>query len=426
MVGSALRASAEDFRDRLRPLVDPAAGGSTRDSLWWVIALLLAGLRLGTLAQMAPSFTLAVRTSPHPPAAVLTWLLAAVSSVVLCVVVWRTRRPPGNKMMLVDAGFALALFGLGSLAVAETDRIGTWVGFQASWALSVLMGAAGAPSWRLWGLVMVTLISVDLWFVLPDGSSGDVQTITGNLLTLILLPTLIRAAFRYATRIAEIADTSRARAAELARREEERRAQAAMHNGAAVMSLMARDDLSDAVKAALREQAREETERMRRYLNGERVREGQAQGRTEVLATLVERAATGFPDLRIDTLTDLGAHVRLTRAAGEAMAAALTSVLLNVRVHSGANRVVMHLDEEDAVWTLSVHDDGQGFDVDATAEGVGLGEVVRAQLALHDIEVSVESMVGAGTTVLMCGAWRGGAADLLAPTTGGAAQGEAR
>ncbi|MGN0065754.1 MAG: hypothetical protein ACI379_16070 [Nocardioides sp.] len=422
MAGSALRASTEHFRDRLRPLVDPAAGGSTRDSLWWVIALLLAGLRLGTLAQMAPSFTLAVRTSPNPPVALLTWILAAVSSLVLCVVVWRTRRPPGNRMMLVDAAFALALFGLGSVAVAETDRVGTWIGFQASWALSVLMGSAGAPSWRLWGAVMVTLISVDLWFVLPDTSNGDLQTIAGNLLTLILLPTLIRAAFRYATRIAEIADESRARAAELARREEERRAQAAMHNGAALMSLMARDDLSEAVKEALREQALEETQRMRRYLNGERVGEG----RPEVLAELVERAAAGFPDLRIDTLTDLGAHVRLTRAAGEAMAAALTSVLLNVRVHAGANRVVMHLDEEDGTWTLSVHDDGEGFDVDATDEGVGLGEVVRAQLALHDVAVSVESMVGAGTTVLMSGAWRGEPAEVLAPAPGRTGRGEAR
>lgn len=397
MTRTSTRTSWQDLRARWQGIVDPAAAESTRDSLGWVIGLLVAGLRIGTLAQMAPSFTLAMTTSPHPAAALATWVLAVVAILVLCTGVVRTRRPPGNVLVLVDVSIAVAMFLLGGLAVAEEHRVGTWIGFQPSWALSVLMAAAVAPSWRIFLSAMAVLCAVDLWFVLPDPTDASVPTVVGNLLTLIVLPVLIRAAFRYATRIAEVADDSKARVAELARREEEGRAQAAMHNGAAVMALMARDDLSDQVKTALRSQAREETERMRRYLHGE----ASARGADESLAAVVEHAVAAFPDLRVDTLTDLGGHVLVSRAEAERVGAALTSVLLNVRVHAQASRVVVHLDEEDDEWTLTVHDDGVGFDVASTREGVGLREVVRAQLATDGVAVRVDSMVGAGTTVVL-------------------------
>jgi signal transduction histidine kinase len=400
-------------RDRIRarwgPLLDPATAASTQESLLFAIGLLFAALRLGTLAQMAPSFPVAVSTSPHPPLAVTTWALACASTALVCVTVARTRRPPGVGVAMADTGLTLLMFVLGGAAVAEGDRIGTWIGFQPSWALSVLMATSVVSSRRAWLAAMTVLCAADLWFVLPDPASVNVATVTGNLLTLLVLPVLVRVAFRYATRIAEIADESRARAAELARREEERRAQVAMHNGAAVMALLARDDLSEPVKEALREQAREETQRMRRYLDG-----GSLAGRgdgwpttmpardEETLGELVRRVVAAFPDLRTDTLADLGGHVRVPGAVADDIAAALTSVLLNVRVHADAQRVTVHVDELDGEWTVTVHDDGVGFDVAATSEGVGLAEVVRAQLARHGIVVRIESMVGAGTTVALC------------------------
>ena len=95
--------------------------------------------------------------------------------------------------------------------------------------------------------------------------------------------------------------------------------------------------------------------------------------------------------------------MQVTHAEAERVGAALTSVLLNVRVHAQASRVVVHLDELEDEWTLTVHDDGVGFDVDSTTEGVGLREVVRAQLARDGIVVRVDSMVGAGTTVVLSG-----------------------
>lgn len=378
---------------------DPTALGSTRASLWWTIALLLGGLRLGTLVQMAPSFPSALQVPGPTALTVLAWLLAAVWSVVFCTLLWRSRQPPGTRLVVVDVAVVVVLIAMGELTVPVSDRIGSWIGFQPGYALSVLMAASLIPSWRVWALAVLAVCASDLRFIMAD-PDATAPTVAGNLLTLVLMPLLTRLAFRYATRIALVADDSKARSALLARREEERRAQAAMHNGAAVMELLARDDLSEPVKKALREQAREETRRMRRYLSGDT---GPVQCDTCVVE-LLERSADAFPDLRIDLITDLGLGLEVPEPVAEALSAAVTSVLLNVREHSGARRVVVHLDDGEAFWTLSVHDDGAGFDVSSTPEGVGLREVVRHALSTHGIHVRIDSVLGAGTNVVITGA----------------------
>lgn len=382
-------------------MLDPTALGSVRAGLWWNIGLLVAALRVGTVIQMLPSLPLAVRSSERPALTVLAWTLALALTAVLCVGVARNKRPPYDQMALFETVAMLALFGLGFLTVAPEDRVGNWVAFQPAYALSLMIGLSVLTSRRVWLLVLVLIPTADVLFCM-SAESVDLPTLIGNVLTLVVLPTITRLAFRYTTRIADLADESAARVAEFARREEERRAQAAMHNGAAVMALLARDDLDrlDAgARQALRVQARTETERMRRYLTGDQL----VRADRRALAAVAEGAAAGFPDLRIDLITDLGAHVLVSPEQAEAVSAALTSILLNVRLHAGAQRVVLHLDEEDGSWTLTLHDDGVGFDVATVREGVGLREVVRAELARQQIAVAIDSMLGTGTTVVLRG-----------------------
>lgn len=53
---------------------------------------------------------------------------------------------------------------------------------------------------------------------------------------------------------------------------------------------------------------------------------------------------------------------------------ALRSILINVRQHANATRVVLHAEElEDTPgWAVTVHDDGVGFDTRETTYGVGI------------------------------------------------------
>lgn len=383
----------------LQRLVAPSSLPTTRARLFWNIALLMAGMRVVTLLQMAPSLGAAVRASEAPDLVWVSWVLALVGGIGIVTVVLARLSVPPVWWVVTDVALLLVNFVIGMESVDQTERVGTWIGYQPALALSVLVSAALVPSWRLWGVLVGAVLVADYFFIAEDPTSGGTPTVIGNLLTLALLPLLIRLGLRYGARIADVADESAARAAELARREEERRAHVAMHNGAAVMALLARDDLSPAVRDAVREQALEETARMRRYLLGAARETADDQS----LVAVVDRTCDAFPDLQIHDNTDLGAHVQIPEPTADAVGAALTSVLLNVRQHARSSQVVVHLDEVDGRWILSVHDDGRGFDVAGTPEGVGIREVVRAQLETHGISTQVESVLGAGTTVTMTG-----------------------
>lgn len=398
-------------RASLTRLLDPSQQRSVGMGLRLNVVLLLVGFRIGTLAQMLPSLPDAVRSSPRPDLAIVSWTLAVVTGLAFCVVVVRTQRPPGRRIAAVDGAILVVLFLLGGLTVGAEDRVGTWVGFQSGYALCVLTAISSVSRNRQWAITVVVIAALNLQFCLHD-TSVSFGTLAGNTLTLVLLPAIVRVGMLYLRRVADLADESIARAADLARREEEARAQAAMHNGAAVMAMLARDDLDERVKVALREQALAETRRMRRYLSGDHLAPLSEPGVAQSVADVVARAADGFADLRIDLLTDLGAHAFVDAATADALSAAVTSVLLNVRTHAQADRVVIHLDADDPEadreptgygWTLSVHDDGVGFDAAHSSEGVGLREVVRAEMRRCGIAVQVNSVPGAGTTVVLSG-----------------------
>jgi signal transduction histidine kinase len=127
----------------------------------------------------------------------------------------------------------------------------------------------------------------------------------------------------------------------------------------------------------------------------------------------VDEACEGFSDLGVRVSTDLLDDTTVDRACAAALVAALRTVLHNVRRHADATCVVVHgdvappsgaaPDDGGRRWTISVGDDGRGFDVDRTPFGVGLGSQVVDQLALHDVETSIRSVPGQGTRVELSG-----------------------
>ncbi|WP_193384197.1 sensor histidine kinase [Streptomyces sp. SS] len=310
------------------------------------------------------------------------------------------RRPLGTTVAVLDFALACALLVIGPLVLAPWDRFGTWTAFQPGYALSVIITAGGVRGLAVWagGLLAVSLSYVV--YLGGDVGSEMTSTAVGNVLTYVVYALVARMFFGYTRRIARDADASRARAAELARREEERRAQVMMHNGVAVMRLLTEqgDDVS---RARLVGQAEVELRRMRSYLRGTEAGAADAEGPSTGLVPVVRRVCERFADLNVVASLDLGAGLRIPAAQAEALERALGSLLLNVRVHARACEVVVHLDatEPEGAWTLTVHDDGVGFDPASATVGVGLREVVVGELRRRGLAVGIVSAVGEGTTV---------------------------
>ncbi|MFD0202896.1 MULTISPECIES: sensor histidine kinase [Saccharothrix] len=305
------------------------------------------------------------------------------------------RRPLGPLGAAADFGLACLLLAVAPLVLAEGERLGTWVAFQSAYALSVVMTASGVRSLALAVVGLLGVIGCYFLF-LGEDFDGHASTAVGNVITFIVYTAIPRLFVNYTRRVARDADASRARAAELARREEERRAQLMMHNGVAVMRLLTEPG-TDEERARLIDLAEVELRRMRSYLRG---REPDTADAPEaVLTALVRQVCDRFTDLPVDALLDLGVGVRLPAAQAEAVERALESLLLNVRAHARAEQVVVHLDQGPDGWTLTVSDDGVGFDPATRAVGVGLREVVVGELRRQGCDVEIESAVGDGTTV---------------------------
>ncbi len=375
----------------------------------------MAAVRLGTVAQMAPSVQRAMRVGDQPLLTALTWAVAVGASGLLLGWALLRRRPPSTVTSLLDAGVVATLFVLGLATVPPGLRVGSFVGFQSAYALAVVIGLGAVRRRDAWLAGVLVVVVGKVVFLAPVWVSSTAATLSGEMLTLVLSAVISRAAVGYVRSLADQADRSRAEAAALARLDEGRQARRAIHNGAAVMGLLTEPDLDPEVREVVRHQGRAELARMRRYLAGARDASAGPAGAgaddpaaPQPLVDVVERVCRDFADLAPHTVTDLAVDVLVAPAHVAPLGTALSSVLLNVRIHAGATTTVVHADHrDDDTWVVTVHDDGAGFDPDSTSRGVGLGRLVVADLDVHDMEARVDSIVGLGTTVTVSGAcWR--------------------
>ncbi|GMA24414.1 hypothetical protein GCM10025864_21730 [Luteimicrobium album] len=372
--------------------------------------LAVAGLRVATFAQMAPSVVTAVDVSQRPTLCLATWLVATVAVVSTAVLAVARRRPPGPRWACVEVTVATGLLLAGTATVPDAYRTGSWVGFQGAYTLSVACGLLGVRRRATWVTLLGVLVAARAVFVLPVlGSGTGAATMVGELLTLLCLPPLAWAGTGAVYRIASDADRAREYAARLARDEEARRARTAIHNGTALLKLLveraALDPADGRTPSQVWVQAASEVNRMRAYLAGqEQLGPSPADAAPHDLAILVESVGAEFADLPLDVVPDLARGLRLGAEAPDVVVA-LRSLLINVRQHAEASRVVLHAEqrEDGTGWTVTLHDDGVGFDLATTTFGVGVRGLVVDALAAHDITTTFESVPGLGTTVVLRG-----------------------
>ena len=155
-----------------------------------------------------------------------------------------------------------------------------------------------------------------------------------------------------------------------------------------------------ATDPALARLAREQERELRDWLFGS----AQRAGVVADVGTALRAAAARFEDafggraqvLVADDLPPLEpeAVAALTGAAGEA--------LVNAGKHGRASKVQVYVEPDESGGVFcSVKDDGVGFDVGSTVEGVGLSRSIRGRVAEVGGRVDIISAPGDGTEVLL-------------------------
>ena len=76
----------------------------------------------------------------------------------------------------------------------------------------------------------------------------------------------------------------------------------------------------------------------------------------------------------------------------------LQEALNNFAKHGKGDRIELSLSKSDNILTLTIQDNGQGFDVEKVQKGLGL-ESMRERVELSGGEFQLESAIGQGTTI---------------------------
>jgi signal transduction histidine kinase len=122
---------------------------------------------------------------------------------------------------------------------------------------------------------------------------------------------------------------------------------------------------TDTILARLADQADALVDRMREFARGIYPPLLEAEGLEAAIAAVARRSP-----IPVSVSTD--GIDRYERDVESTVNVCISEALRNVAEHAGASRARVRLDESDGVLTFEVCDDGQGFDVDASAYGVGL------------------------------------------------------
>lgn len=373
-------------------------GRSTARDAEMTLALFVAGLRLGLVAQMTPSVWQGVAASPRPTLYLVCWFSTATISATLAIWCLARRRPPGPRWITLDVLTTVAIVLVGSLTVHHGERDGTWAAYFPGHVVAVLLTTGVLPSVRAWFAALLALVTSVLVYLSPAADGDALPGTISNVVTFVVVAAVTRVAAQAILRIAAAADASRLLAAELAREDELRRARGAFHNGVAVMRMLAESESThQQARDDMRRLARGEVRRMRAYLRSEP--EPEPDRGEHGLAHALARVCRSFDDLGVELVTDLAQAVQLPPGDTAALETAVTSLLLNVRQHAHAESVVVHADVTADGWVVTVHDDGVGFDARHVPYGVGLRDAVLGTLERRGLTARVESDLGFGTMV---------------------------
>lgn len=119
-------------------------------------------------------------------------------------------------------------------------------------------------------------------------------------------------------------------------------------------------------------------------------------GLEAAIEALAERSARH--GIEVDLSIELGGGERLDGELETTLYRVVQEALTNASKHGGAQRAVVEIVEVEGAVSLSVRDDGRGFDPEARSDGFGLIGM-RERIALLGGELLIDSSLGGGALV---------------------------
>ena len=352
----------------------------------------LAAFRWGAWLWMATVLLVTRHDLKRP------WLALGLAALALAVTVADTALLRTNPSALCRPGPVAAELAVGAMLVlcdgvayGEGHAFSTSQSLGSVWPLTGILGAGVAfgPAVAAASGVVIGLARVGA--VLTNGASIDSGGRVLSVTNTVVFYALGGAAAGYLARLLRRAEAeiSAARA-----REEVART---LHDGVLQTLAVVERRATDPALARL---AREQERELRDWLFGSAAPAGVVAD----VGTALRAAAARFEDsfsgraqvLVADDLPPLdpAAVAALTGAAGEA--------LVNAGKHGRAAKVQVYVEPDEGGGVFcSIKDDGMGFDVGSTVEGIGLSRSIRGRVSEAGGRVEIVSAPGDGTEVLL-------------------------
>lgn len=338
----------------------------------WLVAMLIVG-RNG-LAR--PAIALGAATAAL---ALCAWTSSLLHAQPTALLDWR--------VVFVELAIGAGLLFLDGIVAERNSLFATRQSLGSAFPFTGILSAgiaggptAGAAAGVLFGVARVGGVLINHSSL---GDAGRALSLLNTTVFYVLAGTVAGYLVRRLLRDEEAIATANARA-EMARK---------LHDGVLQTLALVERRVEDPALAKL---ARETERDLRDYLAGTT----DSSVDVDFVGALRQRAATceDRHDLRVSVVVadDLPP---LPASTQNVLVGVVTEALNNAGKHAQATSVTVYVEPQHDGVFCSVRDDGRGFDVAATNEGMGLGQSVRARVDAVGGTTTIRSWKGEGTEV---------------------------
>ena len=349
------------------------------------------GLRAFVLGQAAVAVaagSLGRSEDPRLDAA----LLAAVAVESVLLGRWLARRRsmlPFMWPIAADIGLSVLVLAVAPAYIAPGARVDTWTIWAYPVALSTTLLVGAALASLAQALVVSGALSAGYAAAVAVPLFGDPALRMTTVVNATTFPGFAAVAFlvsRFMRELASGADAARKRVAEL----EQDRSRAIIHDLLVYLRLDRFAQADDQTRATMIAQAQAKHEQMRSYVDG--TSGAGLQARIDAVLRL-------HPSVPVCSHVDVGPDVQLSAETLDQLERALDTTLANAEQHAPGANVVLSVQSGTDHVSVTVRDDGPGFEVASTRAGYGINEILGRQLAAVGGTGVVESGPASGTVV---------------------------
>jgi len=291
---------------------------------------------------------------------------------------------------VADFGLSVLVLALAPAYIAPAARVDTWIIWAYPVALSTTLLVGTALATLAQALAVSGALSVAYVAAVAVPLFDDPAQRMTTVVNATTFPGFAALAFlvaRFMRDLASGADAARKRVAEL----EQDRSRALIHELLVYLRLDRFAQADNETRTIMIAQAQAKHEQMRSYVDGTVDPRG--------LKARIDGVLQLHPGLPVCSQVEVGPDVRMPGDALEQLERALDTALANAEQHAPGANVVLSVRSETDQLSVTVRDDGPGFNAASTLAGFGISEVLGRQLAGVGGTGVVESRPGTGTVV---------------------------